>query len=235
MATVNDSEKFGLAGILRGGVSRRSLLQRSAVTAAAVVPLGILAACGTSTNAAATNPTATSGSTFAGLKAVGDNKTAFTEIMTDENAHVQFLVKALATSARPKPTFQKIEQADIMSFANVSMALENTGVGAYLMAAPAISNKDYLAAAGSILTIEARHAGFLDVLLGQPISPNGTVDKPLTQAAIVQAASPFIASLNNGPDPSAALANDTDILNFALLLEYLEAEFYNVNVPKFFP
>ena len=56
----------------------------------------------------------------------------------------------------------------------------------------------------------------------------------MTQAAIVNAASPFIASLNGGPDPSAPLTSDTDILNFALLLEFLEAEFYNTNVPKLF-
>ena len=121
-----------------------------------------------------------------------------------------------------------------MAFANVSKALENTGVGAYLLAAPSIASKDYLAAAGSILTIEARHAGFIDVLLGQPISPNGAFDKPIAQADIVAAASPFIANLNGGGDPAAPLMNDVDILNFALLLEYLEAEFYNVNVPKFF-
>jgi hypothetical protein len=45
---------------------------------------------------------------------------------------------------------------------------------------------------------------------------------------------PFIASLNGGPDPTKPLRNDTDILNFALLLEYLEASFYNANVPKFY-
>lgn len=215
--------------------SRRSLLQRSAITAAAVGPVALLAACGASSKPAAKATTAVSGMTLASLKAVGDNKSAFQEIQSDENAHVTFLTGALKSAARPKPTFQNLAQADINSFATVSKALENVGVGAYLMAAPAISNKDYLAAAGSILTIEARHAGFLDVLLGAPISANGAFDKPMTQADIVAAASPFIASLNGGPDPSKALANDADILNFALLLEYLEAEFYNTNVSKFFP
>jgi len=50
----------------------------------------------------------------------------------------------------------------------------------------------------------------------------------------VVAVSPFIASLNSGPDPASTLSNDTDILHLALLLENLEATFYNTNVPKFF-
>ncbi len=85
------------------------------------------------------------------------------------------------------------------------------------------------------MTIEARHAGFVDVLLGQPISENGAFDKPLTQAEIVNAVSPFISSLNGGSNPSDPLTNDAQIFNFALLLEYLEAEFYTINVPKLFP
>jgi len=72
------------------------------------------------------------------------------------------------------------------------------------------------------------------VLLKQPISANGAFDKPLTQAEVVAAAGPFVANLNGGPDPSAPLKSDADILNFALLLEFLEADFYNTNVPKFF-
>jgi hypothetical protein len=43
----------------------------------------------------------------------------------------------------------------------------------------------------------------------------------------------FFESLNGGPDPADALDNDTVILNFALLLEHLEAEFYRINVPHF--
>ena len=215
-------------------VSRRSLLRRSATVAAIAAPVALLAACGSSTTTSTTSTAAASAPILASLKDVSQNKAAFMEIQDDENQHVSFLMSALKTAARPKPTFKGLEQADVMSFAKVSMALENTGVGAYLLGAGAISDKGNLAAAATILTIEARHAGFLDVLLGSPISANGAFDKPLTQAQIVAAAGPFIDSLNGGKDPSAKLASDVDILNFALLLEYLEAEFYNANVPKFF-
>lgn len=222
--------------------SRRAFLRRSVAGVAIIAPIGLLAACGAGSTTGSGSATATATSTTAAtgglaLPALTDSKSAFMEIMSDENAHVTFLQAALTKAGatpRPKPTFKGLQQTDINSFANLSQVFENVGVGAYLMAAPAIANKAYLAAAGSILTIEARHAGFLDVLLNKPISDNGAFDKPLTQAQIVQGVSPFIASLNGGGDPSAMLKNDADILNFALLLEFLEAEFYNTNVPNFF-
>ena len=223
---------------------RRLFLRRSAAGVAAAASVGLLAACGsqaTTTGSTQTTTGSTSTPTTApmslALPALSDTKAAFTEIMNDETAHVTFLKGALhkaGVPVRPKPTFKGLAQADLNSFAKLSQVFENVGVGAYLMAAPAITTKAYLAAAGSILTIEARHAGFLDVLLGKPVSDNGAFDKPIMQADIVKDVSPFIASLNGGHDPSKALKNDADILNFALLLEYLEAEFYTTNVPNLF-
>ncbi len=159
---------------------------------------------------------------------------AFNEIKRDEDTHVSFLKQALGKYARPKPTFKNLKQQDAYHFIKLSQVFENVGVGAYLLAAPSISNKGYLAAAGSILTIEARHAGYLNSLLGLPLSTNGAFDKPIPQATIVADVAPFIESLNGGSDPSKPLKNDIDILNFALLLEYLEATFYDINVPRFY-
>jgi hypothetical protein len=84
------------------------------------------------------------------------------------------------------------------------------------------------------LTIEARHDGFVDFLLGQPLSENDAFDRPASHAEIITTVSPFIESLNGGPDPADELNNDLVILNFALLLGYLEAEFYGINVPNLF-
>jgi hypothetical protein len=171
------------------------------------------------------------------MVSLANTKSAFTEIMNDENSHVTFFKTALTQAGvtpRPKPTFQGLLQSSQSDFATLARTFENVGVGAFLMAMPAISNKDYLVAAGSILTIEARHAGFVNVLLSKPLSDNGAFDKPITQADIIKGVSPFIQSLNGGPDPAEELNNDIVILNFALLLEYLEAEFYSTNVPKLF-
>lgn len=204
----------------QGTSSRRAFLLRSATGVATVASASLLV---TQTANAAAN------------KAFNlSAEDAFHEIRRDENAHVSFLKEALGSAARPKPTFKGLKQSNSWNFVNLSRTFENVGVGAYLMAAPALSSKGYLAAAASILTIEARHAGYLDALTGNALSPNGAFDKPLAQATIVSDVSPFIESLNGGSNPSNPLTSDVDILNFALLLEYLEATFYDINVPLFY-
>ena len=172
------------------------------------------------------------------------NARVFRAIQSHENAHVAFLLNALGAAARPRPTFQGLTQPDIRTFGTVAVALENTGSGAYLGAAPVIFSKQYLAAAGSIALIEARHSGFLNVLFNKAVTADvfgneQQFEQPLTIAQVVNLAGPFIANLNGGPpltfNSTPSKANDISILNFALALEYLEQDFYNVNVPKFFP
>jgi Ferritin-like domain len=212
------SEQSKLSGLLKGVSSRRAFLGRTLASAAVVVPASVLVSQ-TVSAASSMNLSASQ---------------AFHEIRSDEDAHVSYLKQALGSAARPKPSFKGLAQSNVSSFVKLSQVFENVGVGAYLLAAPAISSKATLAAAGSILTIEARHAGYLDSLIGVALSPNGAFDKPIPQATIVKDVMPFIASLNGGPDPSKPLQNDVDILNFALLLEYLEATYYDINVPKFY-
>lgn len=201
------------------GMSRRTFLSASLIGVAAV-PANLLvtqAVHAAERTAAALSP-----------------QQAFKEIRSDEDAHAAFLVKTLGNAARPKPTFKNLQQQNADTFIQLSQSFENLGVGAYLMAVPAISNKNTLASVGSILPVEARHAGYLNALRGVPLVPDGAFDKPIPQEQIVKDVMPYIANLNGGPDPAKPLQNDTDILNFVLLLEYLESSFYDINVPKFY-
>jgi len=225
--------KANLIGSVSGDTagSRRSFLQRIGVGAVAAGPAALL--LGSASPARADR-------TFYKYQ-----DTNFRAIQGHENAHVAFLVAALGDAARPMPHFKDLKQSTLEDFVATSQALENTGVGAYLGAAPVIFSRDYLAAAGSIALIEGRHAGWLNVLHMDPITGNALEDDTdhnfeqfLTVDQVVAAASPFIKDLNGGPPldfsntPSAA--NDIDILNFALALEYLEAAYYNLNVPRFY-
>jgi hypothetical protein len=81
---------------------------------------------------------------------------------------------------------------DVATMAAVARIVEFVGVGAYLGAAPLIKDPVILVAAGSILTVEARHQTILNVL-----SKNGTAipsafDIALTPNEVLSLASPFI-------------------------------------------
>ena len=170
---------------------------------------------------------------------------SFRSIEDHEHDHVAFLVKALGKSARPKPTFHTLVFPTVEQFIAQAQIFENTGAAAYLTAAPYIDSPEYLGAAGSIMTIEARHSSYLNVLSGDPLTGHANdladdenFESTITQAAVVAGVSPFIAHLNGGSVPgfqtTKSKANDINILNFALLLEYLEAEFYDENVKRYF-
>lgn len=180
----------------------------------------------------------------------------FEEIQQHESDHVDFLVAALGPAARPSPIFRNLEQPDFTTFTRVARVLEIVGCGAYTGAVDDILSNAIIGASATIALIEGRHAGYLNVLLNFPITDgakdaNGSIanpdavenpsfEKPLSPAEVRTLAGPFIASLNGGPpidyvEGELSNANDTRILNFALALEYLERDFYNINVPKFFP
>ena len=223
--------------------SRRLFLGRSSALALAGGSAAILVASAGGTRARAADTDREEARE--GRKGRNQQRDEFESIRQHENDHVAALVAALGASARPKPNFQGLEQASFQAFVKLAQTLENTGVGAYLGAAPFIDSQAILASAASIMTIEARHAGYINTYLADPITGNAADDdaNPSTEAAltaaeVVAGAGGFIADLNGGPPvdysdvPSPT--NDVAILNFALALEYLEAEFYNLNVPKFF-
>ncbi|KAF2501173.1 hypothetical protein BU16DRAFT_500080 [Lophium mytilinum] len=117
------------------------------------------------------------------------------EVSYDETTHVSFLTKAL-TAAGAKPVAEctyAFGVTSVATFVATASILEGVGVTAYLGAAASIMNKDYLTAAGSILTVESRHSSYLRASLKE--SPFAQpFDVPLDFDEVYTLASPFIVS-----------------------------------------
>ncbi|MGH2893479.1 MAG: ferritin-like domain-containing protein [Solirubrobacteraceae bacterium] len=124
----------------------------------------------------------------------GEAKMLAKSIGDEEAEHVAALTKAITGSGGTpvkKPTFV-FPVTNQNSFLSLAYVLENTGVGAYNGAAPSLSNSALLAAAGSIVQVEARHAASIALLTGGKITPDGAFDKPLDMKQVLAKAGPLI-------------------------------------------
>lgn len=84
-----------------------------------------------------------------------------TTVRDHEITHVQFLQNALGDAANDKPTFDFGDTVtDVDKFVATSIVLEDTGVAAYNGQAVRLT-KPTLAAAASIVSVEARHAAWI--------------------------------------------------------------------------
>src|SRR4051794_26602523 len=125
-----------------------------------------------------------SGKTLAVAKEFGD----------EESEHVKALeatIKKLGGKlpAKPKAKFPLSSEKSILKLA---ATVENLGANAYLGQAGNIKNKEVLAAALSIHTVEARHAATLNAVLGKDITPDGAFAKPASAAEVLAAVKPFL-------------------------------------------
>ena len=107
-------------------------------------------------------------------------------------------------------SYRSLRLTHRQSFVTLSSVLEGVGTSAYLGAAALIDNKDYLTAAGSVLTVEARHSSYIRASLMQSPFPQ-PFDDPLSVNQVYTLASPFIASCpsTNPPLPVKAFPSLT--------------------------
>jgi rubrerythrin len=111
-----------------------------------------------------------------------------------EADHVKAITKTIESlGGKPvaKPTFV-IPANSQSAFLALASVLENTGVSAYNGAAPSIQSKEVLAAAGSIVQIEARHAAAINLLISKSPTPNQGFDVPLTKDQVLTKVKPLI-------------------------------------------
>ncbi len=103
-----------------------------------------------------------------------------------ERTHVAFLKKTLGSKAQVSPTFDfKGTTEDQGKFQATAIVLEDTGVAAYNGQGPNLT-KPTLAAAGSIVSVEARHAAWIRDIVGKNPAPVA-FEKAKTKAQILAA------------------------------------------------
>ena len=95
---------------------------------------------------------------------------------------------------------------DAIAFLEIAQALENTGVAAYAGAAPQIQDDGILAAALSIHSVEARHAGYLNLLNGELPFPD-SFDEALSRDEVLEIAGEFI--VDDGDEEETATEEPT--------------------------
>ena len=104
---------------------------------------------------------------------------------------------------KPETNFEEVLAGGLEMVLNTAATVENLGAAAYLGAAGGIKDKDILAAALAIHSVEARHAAALNKLVGRSFKgdgklegslPNGAFAKGLSMDEVLEQVKPFLAS-----------------------------------------
>lgn len=113
----------------------------------------------------------------------------------DEQQHVTTLGALLDQLAVRKTVPPKLDFGSALSseasYLRLAQTFEDTGVQAYNGSAPLIEAPEILAAAGSIVQVEARHAAVIRDLGGQSITP-GPFDPGVSMDTVSKRVSPYI-------------------------------------------
>jgi rubrerythrin len=119
----------------------------------------------------------------------------FKEIQQHEHEHVDALIalsKKLDGKLDERPQTQFPIGSGRTTLLDLAATLENTGAAAYLGQADLIENREVLAAALSIHSIEARHAAKLNRLVGADFCPDGSFASPLSMDEVNSAIQPYV-------------------------------------------
>lgn len=112
-----------------------------------------------------------------------------------EAAHVKTLTQVITDlgGAPVERAMYEFGITDAASFLQLAATFENLGVSAYDGAAASISDPMLLTAAGEIVAVEARHAAYLNAVIGESPFP-AAFETPMTPDEVLEAAGQFIVS-----------------------------------------
>jgi rubrerythrin len=114
----------------------------------------------------------------------------------EEQDHVDALTKTIMDLGGKPVKAPSVDFGDLSSekdFLKLATTFEDTGVSAYNGAAPSIKSKEVLAAAGSIVQVEARHAAAVRLLAKKDPAPDA-FDKTLSMDQVLKAVQPYVKS-----------------------------------------
>jgi rubrerythrin len=129
-----------------------------------------------------------------------------TKFGATEQEHVDGLIAMIkklggTPVAKPGASFQPVIDKGLKAVLETAATVENLGAAAYLGQAGRIADKELLAAALAIHSVEARHAAALNQIVGRGFMskdalsgsiPDGAFAKPLDMAAVLKQVQPFL-------------------------------------------
>ncbi len=125
----------------------------------------------------------------------GDVQALSEEIGSNESEHVDELTKTIEDLGGKPDKAPELDFGDAFededSFLELAQTFEDTGVSAYNGAAPQIQSEEVLAAAGSIVQVEGRHAALIRLTRGEEPAPVA-FDETLSEQEVLDTVNPYI-------------------------------------------
>ena len=204
-----------LAAVQVHGMSREAFLARATLAAGAVYGLGAVGPfVGKALAESATGQEATGDLTILNfalllehLEAVfydqarrrvsldSEARALTEELALNEGAHVSALMTVIGTLGG-KPVDEPVVDfgnafSSQAAYLKLAQTFEDTGVSAYNGAGPQLESKEALAAAGTIVQVEGRHAALIRMMRGEEAAPKA-FDDELTIPQVRTRVAPFL-------------------------------------------